>query len=257
MPGLFFIFSVILSTLLLETHTGASIEEPKVEYSADSMTTVNDMKMRAKVFHAPGMERREQVAGDTERIIIMRMDRGVVYVLMPEERKYMEQSVQTMPGAMDPAEMEMERTPAGADIINGKPAKKSRIRAKGPQGASFEGFLWETDEGIIIKMDAVTVNGGQEMRFVTELENLRIGLQDRRLFEVPEGYVKAQGPVVERGMDMRRFGQEKTPPGGAERKRSPNGVGGHLPDIDPPIVPVPPEISEPGPMLENWENRGE
>jgi hypothetical protein len=53
---------------------------------------------------------------------------------------------------------------------------------------SAGGFIWITEQGVAIKMDMLTQEGGKKSRMTMTLTNLKIGPQDAQLFELPKGY---------------------------------------------------------------------
>ena len=59
-----------------------------------------------------------------------------------------------------------------------------------PDNVKYDGTIWVTKEGIMVKMDAVTVVEGNQAHVKIDLKNLKIGTQDPGLFEIPAGYQK-------------------------------------------------------------------
>ena len=48
-------------------------------------------------------------------------------------------------------------------------------------------FMWTTKEGILAKLDAISVDQGKKDRFKLEMQNLKISKQPADLFEIPKG----------------------------------------------------------------------
>jgi predicted secreted protein len=165
--------------------------EPKPEYSADSIMEAERMTMKAKVYHAPGKERREQAMGDLKQIFITRKDKNIAWIVMPEQKMYMEMPFAQAPkNEMDLSSYKVEQTPVGEETIEGIKTIKSKVVMIGPDGANFDGFLWVTPDGITMKVDAVARGKGEKTRMKMTLKNLKIGKQDPALFEIPVGYQK-------------------------------------------------------------------
>ncbi len=58
---------------------------------------------------------------------------------------------------------------------------------------SAGGFLWYSADGIPVKMDVLSKDGGDKSRTTVTLQNIKVGPQDRTAFEVPAGFSKLPG----------------------------------------------------------------
>lgn len=171
-----------------------------VEYSADSIIETEDGAVKGKIFIAPGKERREMTDAGSQMVNITRNDKKVVWMLMPEEKMYMEMPI----GAGNPSTRKeelsaykIEQTVVGPETLNGVETTKSKI-IMSDKDSKMGGFMWSTKEGIMLKIDAISIDKGKKDRFKMELSNLKIGKQDPALFEIPQGYQTMSMP----GMDM-------------------------------------------------------
>jgi outer membrane lipoprotein-sorting protein len=168
---------------------------PKVEYSADSITETEQMTMTAKVYSAPDKERREQEMGQMKHILIMRLDKKVSWMLMPDQGMYMEMPLnESSEKSPDMSNYKIEQSVVGKEEVNGVMATKNKIIMTDTQGNKFGGFMWTTKEGIMVKMDAIGKTEGSKMRMKMDLKNLKIGKQDPALFEIPAGMNKMSMP---------------------------------------------------------------
>lgn len=201
----FFLISVPLAAA-----RGAELPEPKVDYSADSLTETDQATLKATIYYTPGKERHEQGVGGLKQILIIRKDKNLVWLLMPEQKMYMEltPSAQTHGIEIDLSHYQIERTRIGEEIVEGIKTTKSKMVMRGPDGAHFDGFLWTTPEEIAIKMEAATQGGGEKHRVKTTLKNLKVGKQDPALFEVPAGYQKISMENLFGGMGNAPGGKE-------------------------------------------------
>jgi hypothetical protein len=169
------------------------LPEPLVEYSAETMTRTEGRLSLGKVYHAPYMERKEERIAGRPQVVITRMDLGVVWILMPNEKTYVELPVRDAMGrSSDPAGLEYKYTTVGPEFVDGTLTTKSAMEATGPDGTMYEGYIWVTREGILVKMVS-GVRGGLGGEFYTELKRLKTGPQPRSLFNVPDGY-RRTGP---------------------------------------------------------------
>jgi hypothetical protein len=48
--------------------------------------------------------------------------------------------------------------------------------------------MWSTDQGVVVKIDALAADGDTKERLKMDLTELKMGPQDPQLFEIPAGY---------------------------------------------------------------------
>jgi Zn-dependent protease with chaperone function len=161
-------------------------------FSADMISTYQGTKHRMKVFSRERAFRMEISEGGASNISILRYDRRLMWVVMPEQRTYMEMPMQ--PGrslneaAYDP-EAKVEREVLGTETVGPYTCVKSRVKVTS-QGQTFSGLQWAAQEldGFVVKM-VDEKSGG-----TVEYENIKLGAPDPALFEPPAGYSKMQMP---------------------------------------------------------------
>ncbi|MEW6720772.1 MAG: DUF4412 domain-containing protein [Thermodesulfobacteriota bacterium] len=176
----------------------AGLAPASVEYSADRhVTTGSGEAMTGKVHAAPGKERNEFGAG---AVSIMRMDKKVMWTLMPDQKKYMEHKFGESTAKRDPGNIQdcdVKQTAAGEETLDGFRTRKSTIEVSCPGKEKFGGTMWITKENIVMRMETdVKTSGAKKEKFRMELKNLKIGKQDPALFEIPKGYEKFEVPSI-------------------------------------------------------------
>ncbi|MEW6713933.1 MAG: DUF4412 domain-containing protein [Nitrospirota bacterium] len=180
-----------------------TFQESDVEYSADEQMETEDVAMQAKVFHAPGKERREQDMSGMQQIMIMRRDKNVIWMLMPDQKMYMEMKMgQGKEDTADINDYTIEYSVVGEEVINGINTTKNKVIVTDKKGNKFGGFMWVSMEGIMVKMDTVSRVEGSKMRVKMERKNIKIQKQDSKLFEIPSGYNKMSMPGMGSGFNM-------------------------------------------------------
>jgi outer membrane lipoprotein-sorting protein len=188
-----FLLALNNDTLALE-----KMKEPQVEYSADVVMETGNNVMNYKVYYALGGKKRQDMSYQgNQQIMILRQDKKVSWMLMPEQKMYMETSLeqQTQDNQIrDMSDCEVDAKASGSESINGVTATKSKISMSCPNNVGYEGYMWITKEGIMVKMDATTIYDGKKSHFKTELKNLKIAKQEPSLFEIPAGYKKFSMP---------------------------------------------------------------
>ena len=180
-----------------------TFQESDVEYSADEQMETEDMAMQAKVYHAPGKERREQDMSGMQQIMIMRRDKSVVWMLMPDQKMYMEMKMgQGKEDTADLKDYTIEYSVIGEEVVNGINTTKNKVIMTDKKGNKFGGFMWVSKEGIMVKMDTVSKVEGSKMRVKMERKNIKIENQNPKLFEIPSGYNKMSMPGMGGGFNM-------------------------------------------------------
>jgi hypothetical protein len=123
--------------------------------------------------------------------MIFRYDTKIMWTLMPSDKMYMEYSLAGAQGQRnDPSQWTYEDTVVGEEMLNGIRVTKYKTIATSTDGKKYGGFSWRTTEGINLKQDLLYKEGNDKKRMLTELTNLKIGRQDPKLFEIPDGFTK-------------------------------------------------------------------
>lgn len=162
---------------------------PDVAYSATRIIDGGGQRMEQRYFQKNATTNRMEMNVQGEHsTIIMNGDRGVMWMVMPAQRMYMESSLDGQPfdgtnvELPDPTTWEMERE--GRESVNGVPATKYRVATDGGEKTRMRGHLWVSDDGIPVRTDMTT--GGDRIQM--ELRDLVVGAQRAELFEPPAGY---------------------------------------------------------------------
>ena len=172
------------------------LPEPKADFSADSVLQTTALQVTSKVFYSPGMERREHRTPAGTQIIIVRHDKKLIWVLLPEQKRYIETALpetQAVAGNLPPGS-KVDKSKIGAEVVNGVPTDKYRVAITQPGGATLKGIMWTSPDDIIVKMQVNTAARGSNMDLRLELRNLQRGKQDPQLFAIPSGYTAIDTP---------------------------------------------------------------
>ena len=212
----------------------AQLSRPQAEYSADSVMQTEDGTIEQHVFVTPTKERQEMLTGSGDGVVmIFRYDTKVMWQLMPSEHMYMEHSMEKAAAqnkGKDISKWDFEETVVGEETLDGVKVTKYKTIATSTDGKKYGGFSWRTKDGIAVKQDLLYKEGNEKKRMTTELKNLKVGKQDPKLFEVPEGFTKFDMAGMMGGM-MGREGMGMPP---ADQPSSRN-----RPTVQQPAVTVP------------------
>ena len=233
-------------TAWLPASQAAPMNRPQAEYSADATVENEEGMMKQKIFVTPTKERKEMLTGSGEGAVqIFRYDNKVMWMLMPSENMYMEYSIGGGPSkGSDPSQWTYEDTVVGEETLNGVRVTKYKTIATSADGKKYGGFSWRTTDSINVKQDLLYKEGNDKKRMLTELSNLKVGRQDPKLFEIPDGFTKfdmggMMGIVGRQGQSMGRPDMTGTPPPSRRSGSKPEVV---TPEETPASVPeAPPE----------------
>jgi hypothetical protein len=193
MPHIVVVLIALAMLAALLPAEATQMSRPQAEYSADATIQNEEGTIQQKIFVTPTKERKEMLTGAGEgAVMIFRYDTKTMWTLMPSENMYMEYSLgQKVQGqGSDPSQWTYEDTAMGEETLNGIKVTKYKTIATSTDGKKYGGFSWRTKEGINLKQDLLYKEGTEKKRMLTELSNLKIGRQDPKLFEIPDGFTK-------------------------------------------------------------------
>ncbi|MFA4874090.1 MAG: DUF4412 domain-containing protein, partial [bacterium] len=127
-----------------------------------------------------------------EGIIIGRLDKNLIWMLMPQMKMYMEHPFQPQNAAFSSDKMpgETAREQVGQEGVGGRKANKFKITYD-VNGKSSSIFQWvDAENGMPVRTAAV------DGSWMNELANIQVGAQDAGLFEIPAGFNKMSMPAM-------------------------------------------------------------
>ncbi|MEW6107707.1 MAG: DUF4412 domain-containing protein [Nitrospirota bacterium] len=166
------------------------------EFSADTVMTSEGHKMTGKIY-AKSDRFRMEVTKPEHMITITRMDKKVVWNIMPSEKMYMEMPFDPRQAPKTEIIGEIDRKLMGSETIDGHPTKKYLITYRDGKRTDKVYQWWATDINFPVK--TADVNN----HWVQEYKNIKLGSQPNSLFEVPSGYSKMNMPAMPGGMNFR------------------------------------------------------
>lgn len=178
------VFRVLLFVIILSGIASA------MEFSADTVMTTKESKMTGKMYFKADRIRMDMNVKKGNMSTITRMDKKVIWNIMPAQKMYMEMpfNQQDKPKVEEKMEGEIERKQVGSENIDGHPTKKYLITYKSGKGKEQMHQWLATDINFPVKTASIDGTWTQEYK------NIKIGSQANDLFEVPAGYKKMQLP---------------------------------------------------------------
>lgn len=152
------------------------------DFFADMVSTTKAGTFSGKIFVAKEKARMEML----QSVTITRMDKNVVWILIPDQKMYMEQPLkpENVVAATEKMPGEVERKLIGPETVDGKTANKYRV-VYSVADKKETSFQWiDIDSGLPLKIAA------GDGSWVFEYKNLKTGPQPDTLFEIPAGYQK-------------------------------------------------------------------
>ena len=149
--------------------------------------------VRGKIYAAGPLLRYEMGPAVT----ITRLDRKKSYVLMPDQKMYMEHPIDPLAevkaGTVD--EGDVARASIGSEDVDGNPAEKFKVTYTGSEGA-MTFYQWTHRNGLQVKVEA------EDGAWSVLYQNIVVGAQEASLFEVPSDYQLFAMPDISRMMQM-------------------------------------------------------
>jgi hypothetical protein len=181
--------TIFVLSLSLSSHAvGETLGDARVGFSAERLLVVDGRSYVARMWHMPGEQRHEQQLPAINPVFILRAGSTLADVVLPQLHTVVELTLPkefALLGAPD-----LLRKPTGQEVVNGVTTTKYTIDETLP-GGRIVGSLWLSRDGIPMKCDGkFGPKGGKRSTIYWELRDVKLGRQDERLFEVPQGHAK-------------------------------------------------------------------
>lgn len=180
----------LLATLPAARAGAALLGDATVSYSARSTVTVNGHSYAGTVFHIPGRDRHEQEIEGIAEVVILDGTAMRGWLVLPRLSSYVEFGFPQLMAEL--STQTLLRSPVGQETINGVRTTKYRIDHTAGDGMHAKGFAWVSADGVLMRLAGNVTRPGANRATAIELEldNVRLGRQDRALFEVPPGLTR-------------------------------------------------------------------
>ncbi len=189
------------------------------------MTAYSGGHRQSMKFYYTKKKQRSEPMGESagKSIIITRLDKHVVWMLMPREMKYMEMALNrnnSNPLTTGTGVVSAEKI--GDATLDGHRCVKYRVTVKDDNGERRRMYMWVAiDLGWPIQAEAI--DGSWRYTYT----DIKIGRQESSLFRIPDGYER---------LDIPSAGDFVPPPPGPPEAPEPPSP----PVPDRPSIPVPP-----------------
>lgn len=153
-----------------------------VDFSADVFNTHQGQATQAKIYVKAGKIRMETPG--TEEYTILRTDKKVIWLVVPEEKTYIEVHSPQPPGTGEKIKGEVNRQYLISETVNGYATKKYEVHYLDKE------TLHKAHQWIAQDLNYPIKISDLDGSWSTEYRNIRIGPQADSLFEIPQGFDK-------------------------------------------------------------------
>lgn len=181
----------ILVFLFFALNAGAAeIKPPQTPFSAYmTFRSGNNLKMEGPLWYARGRERREISMQGRKITFITRSDRNAVYMIEPTQKMAMQMKMQPGMRYYDKGMMaELNPKRVGKERISGEDTVKYRVNSAKGSKDGFNGHMWVTGDGIVMKLEGKSLSRGQATSMAMHLKDVKRAPVAPSLFEIPPGY---------------------------------------------------------------------
>lgn len=160
------------------------------EFSADQITKQDGETITSKIY-TKDKKSRIEIKGQPG-YTIMRQDKNTMWIVMPEEKSYMEMVFDPTlkPTVEDKFTGEISRKLIGSENINGHPSDKYEVTYK--EGNKVQRVYHWIAKDINFPIKTAAIDGS----WSSEFKNIKMDKQPDNLFEVPSGYQKMSMPMM-------------------------------------------------------------
>jgi len=179
----------MLSFLLIIVFSLSSVVAAfAIDFASDMVSTANGQKHMSKVYMQGKKFRME--SPEQPGYNIVRTDKNVMWMVMPEQKSYMEMKIDPskQPRTEQKVEGEVSRRLIGSETIEGRATDKYEVTYKDRDNTT-KMYQWIAKD-IQFPVKTAALDGS----WTVEYKNIRMGNQPDALFEVPSGYAKMGMP---------------------------------------------------------------
>jgi len=165
-------------------------------YSADMETTTPHGSHTSKIFSKDGKIRMESSMQGHSSINIMRPDKKVMWILMVDNKIYMEmpldQNKLDIQSKLNDPDFKVDKQFISNDVVDKHPTKKYHLTITKDGKKEMSGYIWEATDlnNFPVKHES------EDKKMTTVWKNIKTGEVNDSVFELPSGYKKMAMPAM-------------------------------------------------------------
>ncbi|HEX9461727.1 MAG TPA: hypothetical protein VGB82_03935 [Alphaproteobacteria bacterium] len=187
------VLSSALAFAVCAASAATNLLDLKVEYSADTVIGSGDNPRTGHLSRTPTALRHDIDDHGQTQTVIVRLDKNAAWMVLPALKMALGTDLNGLTqlsgaaGVLGAAE-KLKPVAVGSETIEGMRATKYRVQMNDPEAGQFDGFVWSTSQGVVLKIDGAGEQNGRRGTVHIVFRNVQIGRQDAALFEPPAGY---------------------------------------------------------------------
>ncbi|PKU26533.1 hypothetical protein CWS72_01435 [Telmatospirillum siberiense] len=163
--------------------------DAQVEYTAEFYLVSDKGRFQGSVIHAPGRERRDFDTTGGRQALLLRRDIDQAAMMWPERKWYVATSFLSVAGMIGGFDgVSVERKADGTERISGEMTTRYQVSGDSSGGGSFQGRMWVTKDGILMKLVGKVAFNGRQIPVETALSNVLRVKADNAAFVLPADY---------------------------------------------------------------------
>ena len=197
------IIGLVLLPLAAETTVGETLTRPSVEYRGELLMEAGRLALFGPIHYAPKKEQRSLKLHGSRvpaKVIIIRRDRRIVWVLDPPSRSYFRAPLPKSRGTSNRllSGTVVEKTKVGFESLNGIRTTRYKVKFGENKSGRLVGDMWVTADNIVVRVSGRVLKNKRSTPFHLRLTDLKIGKQPDHVFEPPKGFrlVPASHPTM-------------------------------------------------------------
>jgi hypothetical protein len=211
--------ALVVGFLLPARAAGPNLLDLKTAYTAESVIGSGTNTQSGRLWRTPTALRHELAEGGWPQTVIVRFDRNTAWLLVPQLKTAFETDLAGLSQFSALAEVGDRLNPVavGTETLAGLRATKYRVAVDDAKAGSFNGFVWRTAQGVVLKIEGEGEHQGRRGTVHLAFHNVQMGPQDPTLFEPSADYRRvavseSQIATVLNGLSqMQRFRGGGTP----------------------------------------------
>jgi hypothetical protein len=188
-------FSGSFYAVLLVIFSAASVMAADFSvYSADMVSESSGVTNKSRMY-AKGAKQRMEASEEGQKVInIIRADKKVMWMLMPDEKMYMEMPLNSkkedIASKLNDPNVKVEKKLLADETVDGHPSKKYHVIMTRNGKKESSGYMWEASDlsNFPVKWQ------DEDMKTTVTWKNIKFGDVPDSVFEIPAGYKKMSMP---------------------------------------------------------------
>jgi hypothetical protein len=164
----------------------------QVDYTADTVIG-SDHPRTGHLWRTPTALRHDMDESGQTQSIIVRLDQNAAWMVLPALKMALGTDLNGLTqlsgaaGVIGAAD-KLKPVAVGTETIEGMRTTKYRVQMNDPDAGQFDGFVWSTGQGVVLKIDGAGEQNGRRGAVRIAFKNVKIGRLDAALFDPPSGY---------------------------------------------------------------------